>query len=298
MPLAIRMLVPLFMVVLAGEAFAAQIAPSETAPATTETVVVAEPQSATSTAAPSELSNYDVRNQFTKLLETHPYNLATVLVLDPRLLTNEEFLQAYPDIAAFVAAHPEVLRNGSFYLGDFAHRGSRPGGALDGVLEGLTVVAVLSVIAFAFAWLVRTIIDQKRWNRLSRAQSEVHNKMIDRFSSSDELLQYIKSPAGTKFLESAPIPLRSEQPSANAPLGRVLWSIQLGVVLAVLGFGLFLVGMTAGVDYEALLGMGAISLSLGVGFIASAVVSLMVSRRLGLWRGSASTPDADTGLIR
>ena len=56
-------------------------------------------------------------------------------------------------------------------------------------------------------WLIRTIIDYRRWNRLSKVQTDVHTKLLDRFTANNDLLAYIQSPAGSKFLESSPIKL-------------------------------------------------------------------------------------------
>ena len=46
----------------------------------------------------------------------------------------------------------------------------------------------------------------RRWSRLSKIQTDVHNKLLDRFTSNEDLLAYIQTPVGRKFLESAPIP--------------------------------------------------------------------------------------------
>jgi hypothetical protein len=138
---------------------------------------------------------------------------------------------------------------------------------------------------------VRTIIEQKRWNRLSKTQAEVHNKILDRFGTTSELLEYVKTPAGTKFLESAPIPLHEEKVPQNAPLARVLWSIQIGVVLAVGALGMLLVSFRFEKESaQGLFAMGMIGFCVGAGFIASAIVSIVLSRRLGLWKEETAEP--------
>ena len=71
---------------------------------------------------PSEIDtrNADqIRNDFRDLMRQFPPNLGEVLKLDPALMTNENYLQTYPALAAFFAAHPEVPRDPAFYL-DFA----------------------------------------------------------------------------------------------------------------------------------------------------------------------------------
>lgn len=254
----------------------------------------ATPETGSTPAGEAEVSNYEFRNRFTRLLLQHPRELATILALDPRLLSNEAFLAGYPDLARFVAEHPEVRQDPSFYLVEFRHRRSG-GNPLGELLEGFLIFGVFLLIALALAWLVRTIIEQKRWNRLSRTQSEVHNKILDRFGTSEELLEYVRTPAGTRFLESAPIPLHADRASQNPPLTRVLWSIQIGVVVAAAGLGMLLVsGQVGEENAHALLALGVIGLSVGAGFVASAAASLFLSRRLGLWeippRPAASEP--------
>ena len=132
---------------------------------------------------------------------------------------------------------------------------------------------------------------------MSKTQSEVHNKILDRFSTSAELLDYIRTPAGTKFLESAPIPLHAEAAPQNAPLTRVMWSVQIGIVVAGGSLGMLLVA--GRFDKEAaqeMSALGMIGLSIGVGFVASAAVSIFLSRRLGLWQSRERADDA--GLVR
>src|SRR5690348_11289853 len=209
---------------------------------TTATTTAATTTAATETATgPNETrSSSEIRSDFALLLRERPPEVARILSLDPSLLSDEAFLGKYPEVRDFIAKHPEVRHNPGFYLENFSepvHRESLMGD----VLQNLTIFAVFSLIAFALGWLVRTVIEQKRWSRLSRTQSEVHNKILDRFSTSNELLDYIRTPAGTKFLESAPIPLHTESAPQNAPLSRVLWSVQIGVVVAAASLGMILV---------------------------------------------------------
>ena len=85
-------------------------------------------------------------------------------------------------------------------------------------------------------WLIRTLVDYRRWNRLAKVQTDFHTKILDRFTANNDLLTYIQSPAGSKFLQSTPIMLDAAPRSMGAPLGRILWSLQGGIVLACGGF--------------------------------------------------------------
>ena len=231
------------------------------------------------------------RDELNNLLERFPPALRTVLALDPALLSNQAYLAPYPALSAFLAAHPEIARNPGFFLGEPEQSHSNPHEraeerAIDmwqGLLGGLAAFAGFGMAIGLLTWLIRTLIDYRRWSRLAKVQTDVHTKLLDRFGSNEELLAYIQSPAGAKFLESSPIRLDPGPRSLGAPLGRILWSLQGGAVLLALGIGLKVVGSYAqhGAG-EPLQAVGVLALSLGIGFIISAIMSYGVSRRLGL----------------
>ena len=272
-------------------------------PTTTATKKTAETDTAEGegeNAQPRGLSAYEVRNMFTTLLRNHPWELAMVLKLDPGLVSNEAFVAGYPDLADFLAKHPEIRRNPRFYLVEFPMPGQSDG-VLDEIFEMLAVMTGIGFAAFALGWFIRTLIEQRRWNKLSKQQAEVHNKILDRFGTSAEVLEYIKTPAGTKFLESAPIPLHSEKPTRRiSQHSRLFWSIQVGVIVAVAALGMILVSLRfADASGDGLFVIGGIALSIGAGFIASAAVSLFVSRKLGLLQEAQNEPPVDdAGLVR
>jgi hypothetical protein len=243
-------------------------------------------------------SSADVRNKFVNLLSQHPSELPTMLTLDPTLLSNEAFLAGYPDLAEFVKTYPQVRRNPRYYLANYypeptVIRNQSPG---DEILEGTFILSIMGLIAFTLAWIVRTIIEQRRWSRLSRIQTEVHNKILDRFGTSTELIEYMKTPAGSRFLESAPIPLRETPVTPTTPASRVLWSIQVGIVVGAGALGMMIV--SGRLNSSSLFGLGVILFCFGAGFVASALVSLTVSRRLGLWQGPSRAELEDTGTVR
>jgi hypothetical protein len=271
---------------LAGELVAQEASTTATSTAATAETPTEE------TGNPSTGRHLEIRDQFTRLLEQHPYELWMILKLDPALLTNDAFMSGYPEVQEFVARHPEILKNPRFYLAQL-NSPAQDRSVLDDIFELLAVVGGIGLTVFALAWLIRTLIEQKRWKQLSRTQSEVHNKILDRFNTSEQLLEYIRTPAGGKFLESAPIPLHGERP-ANGRMStlatRIIWSVQLGVVIAIAGLGMLLLSLVFDKDSaQGLFALGAIALCVGAGFIASAAVSLKLSRRLGLWEAVDAT---------
>jgi hypothetical protein len=229
----------------------------------------------------------ETREQLVRLLRQHPPAVGEVLERDPSLLTRADYLSPYPVLWAFLQKHPEIARNPSFFLGDFRYYEPGPQNTslemFQMILAGTGVVMGVSAFLGVFVWVVRSIIDHRRWLRLSRVQAEVHTKLLDRLTTNEDLLSYIQSPAGRRFLESAPITMEQEPRATTAPVGRIIWSLQAGLVLAALGAGFWFVQQNVSPEAaEGFFIIGVLAMSLGVGFTASALLAYVVSSRLGL----------------
>jgi len=241
------------------------------------------------TPPPQQPDSQRVRAEMWQLMERYPPSLKKVLQIDPVLMTNQTYLAPYPALVAFLSAHPEVTRNPAFYIGEEEHQRQpnneeRSIDLWQNVLAGLAVFLGFSLAISLLVWLIRTLIDYRRWNRLTKVQTDVHTKLLDRFTSNEDLLAYMQSPAGAKFLESTPIRLDSGPRSVGAPLSRILWSIQGGVVLLAGGFGFLTISTRLGNHLGAspVHAIGVLAIALGVGFIVSAIISYAISQRLGL----------------
>jgi len=224
-----------------------------------------------------------------EILQKHPPAVGRVLKLDPSLMQNQAWIETYPQIRDFLAEHPEVPQNAAYYLqrvsiGNDEWAPPTPQQRMvEGILGGLAGFAAFIVVLSTIVWLIRTFIDHRRWNRLSKIQAEVHTKLMDRFSSNEELIQYVQTPSGRRFLESGPSPLQEMSPAISAPFSRILWSVQLGAVLLVSGLGLlFLSGRAIPEAREFFYIAGCLATALGAGFIVSAAAAYVLSRRLGL----------------
>jgi hypothetical protein len=184
-----------------------------------------------------------------------------------------------------------VAHNPAYFIGEVSFRRWDPPNPRREAIEtwqnmmaGLALFSVFAVITSVLVWLLRTLIDYRRWLRISKVQTDVHSKLLDRFTSNEDLMAYVQTSAGRKFLESAPIPLEMSPRSFSAPLGRILWSVQAGLVLALGGIGLQYVskGLTEPDIAQPLYAMGVLALMFGIGFVLSAVVAYFLSRKLGL----------------
>ncbi|MDQ1472813.1 MAG: hypothetical protein QOJ99_4293 [Bryobacterales bacterium] len=236
-----------------------------------------------------------------RLLERYPPSLRGVLALDPTLMTNQGYISPYPELVSFLNAHPDVVHNPSYYVGEYGDRrfqlshSAQVAEMWRQVFEGFAVFAGFGMATGLLTWLVRTLIDYRRWHRLSKVQTDFHTKLLDRFTSNEDLLAYVQSPAGAKFLQSSPITLDAGPRSMGAPLGRILWSAQAGLVMAAIGIGLQVASRQLTDDAsQPLHVLGILGISLGAGFALSALMSFVISQRLGLLeRGPGRT---DTGL--
>lgn len=250
---------------------------------------------------PTEQEVADTQDQLLKLLRLSP-TLTTVVAHDPSLLGDQQYVQRNnPELAQFLTTHPDVAQNPDFYLfGNLDPHNGRRDQALEravwpdfGGPEHRSDIAEvvnqagppMGFICFllAMAWIVRLFVDSRRWSRAFTLQSDVHAKLIDKFTNSQELATYMETEAGKRFLEGMPIQTGPEsgQKMPNA-VARVLTPLQIGIVMALLGAGLLALRHAGPDTYEPMLVLGMIVLMPGIGFILSAGVTWVLARRLGM----------------
>ena len=263
--------------------------------------VVPAPRETTPLTAVTGASAEETRRDLEDLLKQYPPSLPRILRLDPSLLSSAEYLKPYPALGAFLAQHPEVPHNPSYFFaaydgnyGDSRYRLTPQERSVDiwrNAIEGFMIGVLLLGVGSGLIWLVKTLIEHRRWSRLSKIQTEVHNKLLDRFTANEDLLAYIQTPAGRRFLESAPIPLDAPR-AMGAPVGRILWSAQAGGVLTVLGAGVALVSRNALEEVATpLSAFGVVIIALGLGFLVSAVIAYVLTRRFGLLNAPGGAQD-------
>ncbi|MGA8090775.1 MAG: hypothetical protein WCA10_26105 [Terracidiphilus sp.] len=273
------------------------------------TLGVAQPRTSTPASAPAPSvetvpNERDVaanQTELIQLLRLSP-TLTTVVARDPSLLSNQEYVaRNNPQLAAFLAAHPEVARNPEFYLfSHLKHDDGQPDEALERAVWPDVYRSQPRESSFEHVWgdavpllafacgltgiflLARMFIENRRWARIFKLQSEVHGKLIDKFTSNQELASYMETDAGRKFLEAAPIPIGIEDRRMPSAVARVLTPLQTGIVMVLLGIGLLSL-RHAGPDMdEPMLVFGTVVLMPGIGFIISAGVSWLLAAKLGL----------------
>jgi hypothetical protein len=245
----------------------------------------------------------ETQNQLNEIFNQLPPSVHEVLRIDPTLLYREDYIANYPALAAFIQQHPEVAHNPSFFIGERQFRrdennspGLEAARALRSMTDFLGVVLIVITITAGVILLVRTAVEHRRWQRALRTQTDLHAKLIDRFSSSEDLLHYLQSPAGKLLTEVPSLPQAAPRAAMAAPLSRIFWALQAGIVIVALGTGLLVVSRNASVPEvaEFLGGIGVVILTIGVGFTISAVVSYFLSHRLGLVQSLSARYSGET----
>ena len=265
------------------------------------------PALAQSQPVPTDKDVAATQSELIKLLRLSP-TLTTVVSHDPSLLSNQDYVSHNnPQLAEFLAEHPEVARNPEFYLfSHLNHEDGSPDEALDravwpqlyqrndswsatDVIGPIAALLAFACFLAALTWMVRAFLENRRWGRIFKLQSEVHLRLIDKFGSNQELASYMETEAGKRFLEAAPIPV-SLEPSQRMPnaVARVLTPIQIGVVLVLLGIGILFLRHSRPELEIPMLVLGTVILMPGIGFIISAGITWVLAARLGLMPDSSA----------
>jgi hypothetical protein len=228
-----------------------------------------------------------------------------------------------PMLGKFLAAHPEIVRNPDYYLFSELHNtnGGRDKGlmreiwpehaqqsnqpewlqiqeeqqrqqfvlqqsASDNRLRvfwGFVFLFAFGFFLAALVWLTRTLLEGRRWSRIFRLQNEVHEKIIERLTNSQELLAYIESDAGRRFLCADAYSMQnSNAPNAPAP-ARQSRPAQLGTILLLLGMAFAVIRDWCNGDFSALQLPIAI-LAILMSAVGAALLLTALAARLGSLR--------------
>jgi hypothetical protein len=161
-------------------------------------------------------------------------------------------------------------------------RNGRTNFDFSGLWSDFAPVLAWAAFLVAAVWIVRISLDNRRWNKMVKVQMDTHTKLLDRFASSQEMLAYMQSDAGRKFLE-APLFEDQRRQVSVLPFSRILWSVQVGIVAAFFGAGiLFLRGRVAPDADVGFQVFGTLILTLGIGFLVSGAVSYVLAKYFGL----------------
>lgn len=124
-------------------------------------------------------------------------------------------------------------------------------------------------------WVAYLAADMSRRQRRMKTQAELHGRLLDKFNSAHEVVEFLQTPSGAQFVDG--ISSDREEPASG-----ILRSTHRGIILVILAAGCLGLTVPYGRENNPLLVIGVILLSLGIGFLVSAGVSHRLSRTLGL----------------
>lgn len=146
-----------------------------------------------------------------------------------------------------------------------------------------TPILIVGTLASLVGWIVWVISTNLRRRQATEKVAALHSKLLDQCANSNELLRYLESEPGRRFLESATV-------ETSNPTARILGAIQAGVIFSLVGAAGLLVRQSLS-DYDGRQGLllfSSVILAIGIGFLISAVASYVLSRSWGLLRPGSS----------
>jgi hypothetical protein len=144
--------------------------------------------------------------------------------------------------------------------------------------EDLVFAIVLPVLFATFGWVVWAIVEGRRRWMTVKARGEFYNRMIEKFGSAREFVDFLQTEGGLRFLET----FSTER---IGPMDRILGSAQKGCILTIVGLGLLLLGWKYRLEEDVFTVLGTVVLALGIGFLVSAGISYRLSKGWGLLAG-------------
>lgn len=147
-----------------------------------------------------------------------------------------------------------------------------------GMIGGVAFFAVVG-------WIVRMTQSHKRLSRLAEQQAALHEKLLEKFSSSQDLMEYLRSDAAVRFLRTAPV-------ERSHPYGKILGSLQTGIVLAAAGIAMLYLRYQIPEGAEGFVFIGALGLAVGAAFLLSGGLAYVLSKKWGLINGDANDDDS------
>jgi type II secretory pathway component PulF len=148
-------------------------------------------------------------------------------------------------------------------------------------------VAIMLVFLASLAtagWMFYLVAETRKRQLRVKAQTELHGRLLDKFGSAREVVEFLQTPGGVQFVDS----FSSDR---EEPASGILRSTHRGIVLVIVAAGCLFLNWyyRNSMGDNPLLVIGVILLCLGIGFLISAAVSQRLSRTLGLAQRTGNT---------
>ena len=138
---------------------------------------------------------------------------------------------------------------------------------------------MIAISAIVFSNLVFLAIVVAWWRTRQRKlelQAEVQSKLIERFGSTPELVNFLQSDAGRDFVNG--VQVGSAGNTKDRARERILAGVRRSVLLTSLGVGFLFLWFIF--DQEAFSVPAVVLLALGLGHLVATFISLSMSRKL------------------
>jgi hypothetical protein len=150
----------------------------------------------------------------------------------------------------------------------------------------MEAVAVLIPSGFFIMIAFIVFIVARTKTRSAQLQSEVQTRLIDRFATAPELVEFLHSKEGKQFLGGV-----ETLPRLNAS-DRVLRGIRTGIITTFLGLAFLGLCLSEEIRNEGFLIAGGVLTAIGIGNFISTYVSIRLSRAWGLMGPSSAGKEA------
>ncbi len=137
--------------------------------------------------------------------------------------------------------------------------------------DNIVLMTVLPITIAFWAWVVWVILE---WRKM-RHKSMLQKNIVDKFSSAQELNDFLQSQEGNKFLNFLKF-------NGLAPREKILSSLSKGVILSFFGIALVLIGQIFTEEMKYFNAFGIVIIALGVGFLISTFISYKLSKKWGI----------------
>jgi len=137
--------------------------------------------------------------------------------------------------------------------------------------DDIVLMTVLPITIAFWAWVVWVILE---WRKM-RHKSMLQKNIVDKFSSAQELNDFLQSQEGNKFLNFLKF-------NGLAPREKILSSLSKGVILSFFGIALVLIGQIFTEEMKYFNAFGIVIIALGVGFLISTFISYKLSKKWGI----------------
>jgi len=149
---------------------------------------------------------------------------------------------------------------------------------VDGISASIIGVTIVICLMRTVIFIVKTL----KQRASQKSKYEIYSRMIDKFGAAPEFIAFMQTEEGRAILEENLTPT-----DVATPLNKILVSIQIGVILTLLGSGLLalgnIFGSSRGGDLYIVLNIGGTaSLMVGVGFLISSAISYKLCKTWGI----------------